>query len=143
MSNYSGGDPRTGSGPNRMFSSIPPNLAQQQKMPHHMSAHSMPQMAYSHHSSSHPAFQIKKEISFPPDSIEATTPTFVKRRRLTPRDINQVEPWRLFMCLKSGLLAESTWAIDILSILMYDDSTVLYFGLQHLPGLLEVLLEHY
>ena len=47
------------------------------------------------------------------------------------------------MALKSGLLAESTWALDTLSILLYDDSTVAWFGLQHMPGLVEVLLDHY
>lgn len=46
------------------------------------------------------------------------------------------------MSLKSGLMAESTWALDTLNILLYDDSTVSYFGLAHLPGLLEVLLDH-
>lgn len=47
------------------------------------------------------------------------------------------------MCLKSGLLAESSWAIDVLSVLLNDDSTSLHFGLQHMPGLLEVVLEHF
>lgn len=47
------------------------------------------------------------------------------------------------MCLKSGLLAESSWAIDVLSILLNDDSTLMYFGLQHMPGLLEAVLEHF
>ena len=47
------------------------------------------------------------------------------------------------MALKSGLLAESTWALDTLNILLFDDSTVSYFSLAHLPGLLEVLLEHF
>lgn len=47
------------------------------------------------------------------------------------------------MALKSGMLAESTWALDTLSILLFDDSTVTYFTLSHLPGLLEVLLEHF
>lgn len=47
------------------------------------------------------------------------------------------------MALKSGLLAESTWALDTLNILLYDDSTISYFSLNHLPGLLEVLLEHF
>lgn len=47
------------------------------------------------------------------------------------------------MALKSGLLCESTWALDVLSVLLYDDATILYFNLQHLPGLLEVLLEHF
>lgn len=47
------------------------------------------------------------------------------------------------MALKSGMLAESTWALDTLNILLYDDSTISYFSLAHLPGLLEVLLEHF
>lgn len=47
------------------------------------------------------------------------------------------------MALKSGLLGESTWALDVLAILVHDDATVLYFGLSHLPGLLEVLMDHY
>lgn len=47
------------------------------------------------------------------------------------------------MALKSGMLAESTWALDTLSVMLYDDNTVGYFGLIHLPGLLEVLIEHF
>lgn len=57
--------------------------------------------------------------------------------------VGQVEAWRIMMALKSGLLAESTWAIDTLNILLFDDSTISYFNLSHLPGLLEVLLEHF
>lgn len=33
------------------------------------------------------------------------------------------------MSLKSGLLAESTWALDTINILLYDDSTVSSFTL--------------
>lgn len=55
----------------------------------------------------------------------------------------QIEAWRIMMSLKSGLMAESTWALDTLNILLFDDSTVAYFGLAHLPGLLEVLLDHF
>ena len=55
----------------------------------------------------------------------------------------QVDPWRLMMALRSGLLMETSWALDVLSILLFDDSTVVYFGLQHLPGLLDVLLDHF
>lgn len=33
------------------------------------------------------------------------------------------------MSLKSGLLAESTWALDTINILLYDDSTVATFNL--------------
>jgi len=46
------------------------------------------------------------------------------------------------MSLKSGLLAESTWVLDVLAVLLRDDVTVSWFGLQHLPGLVNVLLEH-
>ena len=47
------------------------------------------------------------------------------------------------MALKSGLLSESTWALDVLAVLLRDDVTVAWFGLQHLPGLVDVLLEHF
>ena len=53
-----------------------------------------------------------------------------------------VDPWRLMMALKSGLLSEGTWALDVLAVLLRDDTTVSWFGLQHMPGLVEVLLEH-
>ena len=46
------------------------------------------------------------------------------------------------MALKSGLLSESTWALDVLAVMLRDDVTVAWFGLQHLPGLVDVLLEH-
>lgn len=47
------------------------------------------------------------------------------------------------MCLRSGLLAESSWAIDVLGILLNDDSTFMYFNLHNMPGLLDSLLEHF
>ena len=47
------------------------------------------------------------------------------------------------MALKSGLMAESTWALDTLTILLFDDHTIPWFSLLHLPGLLEVLLDHF
>lgn len=46
------------------------------------------------------------------------------------------------MSLKSGLLAEVTWALDVLNVLLYDDQSVSYFSLTYLPGLLDILLEH-
>lgn len=90
-----------------------------------------------------PAPPSRKEVVFPPDSVEAVMPVATKRRRLYAKDVSPLEAWRLMMSLKSGLLAESTWALDVLSVLLYDDSTVLYFGLSHLPGLLETLMEHF
>lgn len=54
-----------------------------------------------------------------------------------------VEAWRLLMSLKSGLLIESTWALDTLNILLEDNQTVGYFNLARLPGLLDAVLDHY
>ncbi|XP_076648322.1 trithorax group protein osa isoform X5 [Halictus rubicundus] len=85
----------------------------------------------------------KREMTFPPDSVEAVTPLIYKRRKLTRADVAPVEAWRIMMALRSGLLAESCWALDVLNILLFDDSSVSYFGLTHLPGLLDVLLEHF
>lgn len=47
------------------------------------------------------------------------------------------------MALRSGQLCETTWAIDVLNILLFDDTTIAYFGLANLPGLLDILLEHW
>lgn len=47
------------------------------------------------------------------------------------------------MCLQSGLLSESTWALDVLNILLFDDTAVQWFGLGSLPGLLLLLLDHF
>lgn len=70
-------------------------------------------------------------------------PTGEKRRRLTKADVAPVDAWRIMMALKSGLLAETCWALDILNILLFDDNCIGYFGLQHMPGLLDLLLEHF
>jgi len=47
------------------------------------------------------------------------------------------------MALRSGLLMESTWALDTLNILTFDDNAVTYFGLGNMPGLLEALIEQW
>ena len=47
------------------------------------------------------------------------------------------------MSLKSGLLAESTWALDTLNILLRDDSSVGYFYLKHHQSLLSTLVDHF
>ncbi|XP_060722244.1 AT-rich interactive domain-containing protein 1B isoform X2 [Tachysurus vachellii] len=86
---------------------------------------------------------IHREISFPLDSIEATQPQLKPRRRLTSKDIGTPEAWRVMMSLKSGLLAESTWALDTINILLYDDNTVSSFTLSQLPGFLELIAEYF
>lgn len=45
------------------------------------------------------------------------------------------EAWRVMMSLKSGLLAESTWALDTINILLYDDNSIMTFNLSQVsPG---------
>ena len=88
-------------------------------------------------------YQAKRDVYFPADSVEAVVPIMTKRRRLCKLDVSPVDAWRIQLALKSGLLAESTWAIDVLNVLLYDDASVTYFGLAYMPGLLEVLLEHF
>lgn len=90
-----------------------------------------------------PIYPVKRESYFPPDSIEAVMPVMSKRRRICRADVVPVDAWRVYLALKSGLLAESTWAIDVLNVLLYDDASVHYFSLAYMPGLAEVLLEHF
>ncbi|XP_057209385.1 AT-rich interactive domain-containing protein 1B isoform X2 [Triplophysa rosa] len=86
---------------------------------------------------------IHREFSFPMDSVEATQPQLKPRRRLTSKDIGTPEAWRVMMSLKSGLLAETTWALDTINILLYDDSTVSSFTLSQLPGFMEIIVEYF
>ncbi|KAM6992806.1 LOW QUALITY PROTEIN: AT-rich interactive domain-containing protein 1B-like [Tautogolabrus adspersus] len=86
---------------------------------------------------------IQREVSFPPGSVEATPPKLKTRRLLTSKDTGTPEAWRVMMSLKSGLLAESSWALDTINILLYDDSTVGSFSLPQLPGFLELVVEYY
>uniref|UniRef100_A0A8B9LEY1 AT rich interactive domain 1B (SWI1-like) n=1 Tax=Astyanax mexicanus TaxID=7994 RepID=A0A8B9LEY1_ASTMX len=86
---------------------------------------------------------IQREITFPLGSVEATQPQLKPRKRLTSKDIGTPEAWRVMMSLKSGLLAESTWALDTINILLYDDNTVSSFTLSQLPGFLERIVEYF
>ncbi|XP_069929448.1 AT-rich interactive domain-containing protein 1B isoform X20 [Oryctolagus cuniculus] len=86
---------------------------------------------------------IRREITFPPGSVEASQPVLKQRRKITSKDIATPEAWRVMMSLKSGLLAESTWALDTINILLYDDSTVATFNLSQLSGFLELLVEYF
>uniref|UniRef100_A0A3Q3IY69 ARID domain-containing protein n=1 Tax=Monopterus albus TaxID=43700 RepID=A0A3Q3IY69_MONAL len=86
---------------------------------------------------------IRRDMPFPPGSVEAILPVLKPRRRLTVKDIGTPEAWRVMMSLKSGLLAESTWALDTINILLYDDSSISTFDLNTLPGLLELVVEYF
>ncbi|KAF5893174.1 AT-rich interactive domain-containing protein 1A-like, partial [Clarias magur] len=86
---------------------------------------------------------IRRDVVFPPGSVEATLPILKPRRRLMTKDIGTPEAWRVMMSLKSGLLAESTWALDTISILLYDDNSISTFSLCQLPGFLELIVEYF
>ncbi|KAJ7985665.1 hypothetical protein DPEC_G00354420 [Dallia pectoralis] len=86
---------------------------------------------------------IRRDMPFPPGSVEATHPVLKPRRRLTTKEIGTPEAWRVMMSLKSGLLAESTWALDSISILLHDDNSISTFNLNVLPGLLELVVEYF
>uniref|UniRef100_A0A4W5MDA5 AT-rich interactive domain 1B n=1 Tax=Hucho hucho TaxID=62062 RepID=A0A4W5MDA5_9TELE len=86
---------------------------------------------------------LHRDISFPMGSVEATLPKLQVRRRLTSKETGTPAAWRVMMSLKSGLLAESTWALDTINILLYDDSTVSSFTLAQLPGFLELIVEYF
>uniref|UniRef100_UPI00358F39A5 AT-rich interactive domain-containing protein 1B-like isoform X2 n=1 Tax=Myxine glutinosa TaxID=7769 RepID=UPI00358F39A5 len=84
----------------------------------------------------------KEAPTFPPGSVEATQPNLKPRRKLSAKDVLPPEAWRVMMALRSGLLAESSWALDTISVLLHDDGSVSSFNLNQLPGFLELLLEH-
>ncbi|KAM9418280.1 AT-rich interactive domain-containing protein 1A-like [Salvelinus alpinus] len=86
---------------------------------------------------------IRRDIAFPPGSVEASQPILKPRVRLTMKDIGTPEAWRVMMSLKSGLLAESTWALDTINILLYDDNSISTFNLCQLPGFLELVVEYF
>ena len=46
------------------------------------------------------------------------------------------------MSLKSGLLTETAWALDTLTILLSDAAALGFFRLEHLPGVLDTVAEH-
>nr|CAB3222863.1 AT-rich interactive domain-containing protein 1A-like [Phallusia mammillata] len=80
---------------------------------------------------------------FPPGSVEATMPRLGKMLKKSGKDVGVVEAWRVVMALKSGLLVESTWALNALTVFLYDQQTVAQMKLAQLPGLLDALVEHY
>ncbi|XP_068194386.1 AT-rich interactive domain-containing protein 1B-like isoform X3 [Antennarius striatus] len=86
---------------------------------------------------------LRRDLNYPLGSMEATIPVLKPRRKLSSKDTGTPEAWRVMMSLKSGLLAESTWALDTINILLYDDSTVASFNLSQLPGFLELIVEYF
>lgn len=118
------------------FSKLPPS----NKTYKHLEGNKDLQMV---HQSQENVMQQKQEISFPPESVEATLPIRYTRRRLSPTDCGPIDAWRIIMCLRSGLPAETCYALDVLNVLLFDDKSVYYFALNQWVGLLDLLLEHF
>ncbi|EJD75540.1 CBR-LSS-4 protein, partial [Loa loa] len=93
----------------------------------------------------HPSFAQSTQpqpMQFPAGSVEATTISQRRRRKLMMKDLMRVSTKRITMALRSGLETEITWALNALNIMLYDDyapPTIL----NHTPGLLNVLVEHF
>ncbi|MCP9261066.1 Trithorax group protein osa [Dirofilaria immitis] len=93
----------------------------------------------------HPSFAQftqPQPMQFPAGSVEATTISQRRRRKLVMKDLMRVNTKRIMMALRSGLETETTWALNALNVMLYDDyapPTVL----SHTPGLLNVLVEHF
>ncbi|XP_065906329.1 AT-rich interactive domain-containing protein 1B-like isoform X2 [Dysidea avara] len=111
-----------------------------------------PQQQHHHHHHPPPSTESKSssvaaalEKKVPPEwvnTVEGTKPVFAKKRKLMSNDCGSVEPWRLMMSLRSGVLSETTWALDTLNIMLHDDRTVIYFSLKHHVNLVNILTDH-
>ncbi|CAF3723469.1 unnamed protein product [Rotaria sordida] len=87
---------------------------------------------------------ISKSISFPINSVEATTiSSKIKRKKLTMKDISPIDSMKLLMSLRGGLLAGTTWALDTINIMLSDDQTHTYLDLKQMPGLLQAIIDIY
>ncbi|XP_055356781.1 trithorax group protein osa-like [Paramacrobiotus metropolitanus] len=85
------------------------------------------------------------EIVFPPDSVEATEYLSRSRQKLTAKDVGDIkglDMWKLHMRMKSGLLAESGWAFEMLNIYSSEEQYSSQFKLANLPaGFLDTIID--
>ncbi|CAF2092739.1 unnamed protein product [Rotaria magnacalcarata] len=87
---------------------------------------------------------ISKSILFPIGSIEATTiSSKIKRKKLTVKDIPFIDSMKLQMSLRGGLLAETSWALDTINIMLNDDEAHKHLQLKQMPGLLQAVVDIY
>ncbi|OAF70187.1 hypothetical protein A3Q56_02049, partial [Intoshia linei] len=101
----------------------------------------------------HPIY--KKGVTFPENCTENTAlqdkkQEILKSNKLSETLVNifnftlvDIDPWKIVMSLKCGLITDLTWALDVLSVLICDDEIVYYFDLKRLSGLLAVLVSLY
>ena len=70
-------------------------------------------------------------------------PVLVSSQRLNRTDVLPVDCHSLVMALQSGLLMETTWALDTLNILLRDNNSMTFCQLDAMPGLLDSLVDHW
>ena len=71
--------------------------------------------------------------------VEYSTPILRKRKKQLP-NMNMTEPFRLTMALRSGVLTDTVWALDYLTILLNHNGTRELYGLNKAEGLLDALV---
>ncbi|VDO49793.1 unnamed protein product [Haemonchus placei] len=89
-----------------------------------------------------PSMSFSHQHHFPHGSVEATVISQKRRRKIMARELINATPRRLIMALRSGLEAEAIWAINALNVLLYDDTNP-HPSLNQMPGLLNVIIEHF
>ena len=71
--------------------------------------------------------------------VEFCTP-IIRKRKKQPPNMNLTEPFRLTMALRSGVLTDTVWALDYLTILLNNNGTRDLYGLNKAHGLLDALV---
>ena len=71
--------------------------------------------------------------------VELTTPILRKRKKQPP-DMAMTDPFRLTMALRSGVLSDTAWALDYLTILLNHNGTRELYHLGRAQGLLDALV---
>ncbi|GMT30222.1 hypothetical protein PFISCL1PPCAC_21519, partial [Pristionchus fissidentatus] len=78
---------------------------------------------------------------FPAGSVEASSISQRRRRKMLARDLIGATPRRLLMTLRSALDTEVVWAVNALTVILHDDS----FSappLASMPGILNAVVDH-
>ncbi|GMR54018.1 hypothetical protein PMAYCL1PPCAC_24213 [Pristionchus mayeri] len=78
---------------------------------------------------------------FPPGSVEASSISQRRRRKMLARDLIGATPRRLLMTLRSALDSEVVWAVNALTVLLHDDSFSAP-ALASMPGILNAVVDH-
>lgn len=122
--------------------SVPPQVMHRVIRPHLNSDFEHLRMGLSPHKRGLTAQAQKETSRFPVGCVEAVRPVRRKIKKLNLKVLGQVDSWRVMMALRSGLLSEASWALNLLTALLADNQATSQLKLTNLPGLLGVLICH-